>query len=348
MLIFCSPLFAVVLLAQAAPPEPAGSGVVTYQPWWREAAGSRPAREPQAREVIAYLGRTPLRFGDFIAWLSAMAGPQAKEIIKQPTAQKRALRQYLDLKLLAAKGQQEKLQDTQEFKTLMVALRLQAYARVLVDEDRAGGDGQRLKAQAESPSEQEVQAYFDANAERYVAPEAFTARSILVRLQGAPGAVGQGVTEAEALDRLAKAREELEAGRNWEEVARNFSDDPRSKDNGGLYLDYPFGRLDKEFDAAVRVQEIGKLSEPVKTSGGIWLIQVEAIRPRQPGDFNKIKNTIRKQMIPERWEQATRTYLEEARKQVGFREVANPSAESPGKPATVPAAKSAADAAPAP
>jgi parvulin-like peptidyl-prolyl isomerase len=332
---FLIPLASMALLAQTPAPEAPRpeAGKVVPAP--------AAAAEPQAGDVIAYLGKTPIRYGEFSSWLQAMAGSRADQMLKMPTARTQAMKQYLDLQVLAAKGEKEKLQDTKEFKTLVAALRQQAYARVLMDEDRPGSEGQKVKAKAENPSDEEVRAYFDANADRFSTPEKFTARHILVSLKGAPAAGDKGVSEEEALAKLAKAREELKAGKSWDEVAKAYSDDPGSKNNGGLYKDIPFGRFAKEFEAAARTQELGKVGEPVKTAFGYHLIQVESHTPKQPGDFDKLKDSIRKQMVPERREKAMKDYLEGVRKEMGFREVAAGSPEPPAAPAPKKPAKPA-------
>ena len=325
MIRLLSPLFALTLLAQnpAPVPRPAAPKVQPMPP-------GAEAPEPKDGDVVAYLGKTPIRYGAFSAWLGVMAGPRAEAMRKSPATRNQALKQYLDLQVLAAKGRQQNLQNTKAFKDLVEALKQQAYARVLMDEDRAGGDGQKLKAEAENPSEAEQLAYFNANSERYATPEKFTARHILVSLK----AGDQAVPEADALAKVAKAKAALAAGRSWDEVAKEYSDDPGSKATGGLYKDIPFGRFAKEFEAAVRSQEIGKVGEPVKTSFGFHLIQVEARSPKVPGEFEKVKDSIRKQMVPERREKLTKAYLEQVRKDVGFREVpgAAPVAPAPKAP----------------
>ena len=329
MLKVLSPLLALTLMAQNPPPEPPRPAAPRVQPMPPKAD----APEPKDSDVIAYLGKTAIRYGDFSAWLGVMAGPRAESMRKQAATRNQAQKQYLDLQVLAAKGRQEKLQDTKAFKALVEALKQQAYARVLMDEDRPGGDGQKLKAEAENPSEADLLAYFNANSERYATPEKFTARHILVSLK----AGDQAVPEADALAKLAKAKAELAAGKSWDEVAKAYSDDPGSKSSGGLYKDIPFGRFAKEFEAAVRSQDLGKLGEPVKTSFGFHLIQVEARSPKVPGEFEKVKDAIRKQMVPERREKLTKAYLERIRKDVGFREVpeaaAAPAPAAPAPPA---------------
>jgi hypothetical protein len=291
--------------------------------------------EPKDGDVIAYLGTRQITYGDFIGWLKVMVGPRAETLRKTATSRNQAQKQFLELQVLAAKGQKEKLQNTKQFQATLAALKQQCYARVLLDEDRKGGDGQKLKEKAENPTEAEVKAYFEANSERYATPERFTARHLLVSLKGAPGSGDKGYTEEEAKARIAKIQGELKAGKKLEDLTKEYSDDPGSKNTGGLYKDIPFGRFAKEFEEAVRTQEIGKVGEPVKTNFGYHLILVESRSPKQAGDFDKVKDSIRKQMVPERKERLTKEFMEQAKQDVGFREAPAP------QPAAAPASKPA-------
>jgi len=293
------------------------------------------APEPQESEVIAYLGKKKITYGDFTRWLKVMAGPRAEMIRKNPANRAQVEKQYLELQVLAAKGRKEKLQTTPEFKALLAALEQQCYARVLMDEDRPGSPTQKLKAKAENPTEEEVRAYFLANSERYATPEKFTARHILVSLKAMNG--GKGLTEEEAKARLDKIQEELKAGKKLEDLAKDFSDDPGSKDKGGLYTDISYGRFAKEFEEAVRRQEIGQVGEPVKTTFGYHLIQVLDRHPKEPADFDKVKDSVRKQMIPERQEKLKLEFMDQVKKDEGYREVSGVPAQ-PEKPQAAPKA----------
>ena len=322
------PLCAMTLMAQAPAPAPHG------MPPMQAAA----APEPKPGDPIAYLGSRAITYGEFTSFLKVMYGPRAEMVAKTPTSRNQAMKQYLEIQLLAAKGQKEHLDKTRQFQATLAAVRQQVYARVLLDEERPGGVGFKIKEQAENPTEAELKAYFDANGDRFATPEKFTARHILVSLKGAPGAGDKGHTEEEAKARLATIQAELKAGKKFEEAAKEYSDDPGSKANGGLYQDIPFGRFAKEFEAAVRTQEIGKVGEPVKTNFGYHLILVESRSPKQPGDFEKLKDTIRKQLAPERKDKLTKEFMEQIRKELGFREVAEAApAPMPPHPAPAPA-----------
>ena len=324
------PLIALTLVAQTPTPAPPSSR--SPNPVAMPGQSSTVAPEPQEGDVIAYLGKKKILYGDFTKWLKVMAGPRAEMVRKNPANRAQVQKQYLELQVLAAKGRRDKLQTTPEFKALLTALEQQCYARVLMNEDRPGSPAQKLKAKAENPTEEEVRAYFTANSERYATPEKFTARHILVSLKSVTG--GRGQTEEEAKAKLAKIQEELKAGKKLEDLAKDFSDDPGSKDKGGLYTDIPYGRFAKEFEEAVRKQDIGQVGEPVKTTFGYHLIQVLARQPKEPADFEKVKDSIRKQMVPERQEKLKQAFLDQARKEMRYREVSAP----PEKPLAPPKA----------
>lgn len=309
--------FALALAGQTPVPPPPGP--VPVRPFAAPGKPAAVAAEPQDGEVIAMLGGKKVHYGDFTRWLKLMAGPRAEQIRKNPANRAQVQKQYLELLVLAAKGRKDKLQTNPEFKALLAAMEQQCYARVLLDEERPGSPAQKMKAMAENPTEEEIRAYFASHSERYATPEKFSARHILVSLKSANG--GKGLSEEEAKDRIAKIQEELKAGKKLEELAKEYSDDPGSKDKGGLYTDIPYGRFAKEFEEAVRKQEIGQVGGPVKTAFGYHLIQVLARQPKEPGDFEKVKDSVRKQMIPERQAKLKQEFLEQAKQEVRYREV---------------------------
>jgi hypothetical protein len=291
--------------------------------------------EPEDGLVLATLGKQTIHYGDFTRWLKLMAGPRAEMVRRNPAVRAMAQKQYLEQLVLAAKGRRENLQNTAEFKSLHAALEMECYARILMDVDRPGSDAQKLKTQAENPSEEEVQAYFKANGDRYAAPEKFSARHILVSLKGAGG---KPLTDEEAKVKVAKIQEALKAGRKLEDLTKEFSDDAATKDKGGLVQDIPYGRFAHEFEEAVRKQDIGLVGEPVKTPFGYHLIQVLARTPKQPADFEKVKDTVKTQMIPERRERLNREFIEGIKKEVGYQDAA-PATPKPAAGPQAPAPK---------
>jgi hypothetical protein len=347
MLKILLPLLSLTLVAQAPVP-PSPRPMPPRMPGMSQ--NMMPgAPEPKDDEVIAYLGKRTIHYSDFSKWLGLMAGPRAAQIRKSAASRGQAMKQYLDIQVCAAKGKREKLEALPEFKATMAAVTQQVYTKILMDEERAGSDAMKAKEQAEHPSDLEILAYFKANSERFATPEKFSARHILVSLKPAGG--GKALTEEEAKARVAKIQEELKAGKKLQDLSSEYSDDPGSKAKGGLYEDIPYGRFAKEFEEAVRKQDIGVVGEPVKTTFGYHLIQVVSRSPKQTAEFDKVKDTVRQQMLPERREKAKKAYMEQIRKEVGFREPEpkpQPTPAPMAHPAAAPAPAPAAAPAPAP
>ncbi len=65
----------------------------------------------------------------------------------------------------------------------------------------------------------------------------------------------------------------LEGGADFAEVAKEFSTDPGSKDTGGEYEWFGFGKMVPEFWNSAYNLELNKISEPVQSSHGFHVIE---------------------------------------------------------------------------
>ncbi len=104
--------------------------------------------------------------------------------------------------------------------------------------------------------------------------EQVNARHILIRFPEVSEGKTQEQAEAEALAKIQEIRKRIEGGENFEDVAKQVSDDTSNKEQGGDLGWFGRGRMVKEFEDAAFALEPGKLSEPVKTSFGYHLILV--------------------------------------------------------------------------
>ncbi len=113
-------------------------------------------------------------------------------------------------------------------------------------------------------------------------PRSVQVRHILLSYKGAPKA-DAAVTRSE--DEAKKLADEittkLNNGEKFEDLAKQYSDDKGSKDNGGLYTNpVKTGGTDyvKEFqDASLGLTQAGQLSAPTKTVFGYHIIKAEKI-----------------------------------------------------------------------
>lgn len=70
-------------------------------------------------------------------------------------------------------------------------------------------------------------------------------------------------------------------GEDFAELAKKYSEDPGTKEKGGLLEDFPRGRTVPEFDKVSFTLPIGEISEPVKTEFGWHIIKVIDRKPEQ-------------------------------------------------------------------
>lgn len=119
-------------------------------------------------------------------------------------------------------------------------------------------------------SEEDVAAFYEANKEQYK-QETVSARHILFLTQGKSDEE-KTQTKALAENVLKRAR----AGENFIALVSEFSEDPGSNTSGGLYEDFPRGRMVQAFEDASFNMKIGDISNLVETPYGYHIIKKEA------------------------------------------------------------------------
>jgi len=104
-------------------------------------------------------------------------------------------------------------------------------------------------------------------------------RHILVRAR-------EGLSEAQARDRLKKLRDQIEAGADFGEIAKSNSEDASASKGGDLGWVAP-GDTVPEFERAMNALKDGEVSQPVQTPFGWHLVQVIGRRSDEMSDDRK-------------------------------------------------------------
>lgn len=81
---------------------------------------------------------------------------------------------------------------------------------------------------------------------------------------------------------------------NWDKLAKKYSQDPGSKNNGGLYSNQPASNWVPQYAKAVTTQPIGKVGQPFNTTYGWFVVEVlnRTIEP-----FATVKSQVENQML---------------------------------------------------
>ena len=126
-------------------------------------------------------------------------------------------------------------------------------------------------------SDEQIEDYYNKNKKRFAQPERRDLRIVLTK------------TEAKANE----AKAALEDGDSWKEVAKKYSIDQASKNQGGSLLAVAKGQQEPALDEAVFEAKKGELAGPVKTQFGQYVFQVQKITPASQQTLEQAKATIR-------------------------------------------------------
>nr|VFK36699.1 MAG: peptidyl-prolyl cis-trans isomerase D [Candidatus Kentron sp. SD]VFK40237.1 MAG: peptidyl-prolyl cis-trans isomerase D [Candidatus Kentron sp. SD]VFK78582.1 MAG: peptidyl-prolyl cis-trans isomerase D [Candidatus Kentron sp. SD] len=138
------------------------------------------------------------------------------------------------------------------------------------------------------PSEENLRALYENQKVDYIEPEQRRARHILLRLD--PEANETAV--ATVRDRLVEVKRRLKKGDAFEDLAKEYSEDPGSASQGGDLGFFGVGVMDREFEAAVYSLAKGEVSEPIRSRFGLHLIELTEIRPSTVHPFEKVRDKL--------------------------------------------------------
>ncbi len=127
------------------------------------------------------------------------------------------------------------------------------------------------------------------------------------------------VTEADwqaALEEAQQVRRQIVDGAAFAELAKQLSDDPGSKDEGGEVGVIERGALLPEFEDAVFGLPEGELSEPVRTPYGYHLIRVEEIIPKHVPTLEEAREGLRAQIAAEDRRALWEEWLKQAKEEL--------------------------------
>ncbi|EJR55362.1 peptidylprolyl isomerase [Bacillus cereus] len=98
-------------------------------------------------------------------------------------------------------------------------------------------------------------------------------------------------------------KEKLNNGEDFAALAKQYSEDPGSKEQGGEIAGFAPGQTVKEFEEAAYKLDAGQVSDPVKTSYGYHIIKVTDKKELKP--FDEVKDKIRKDLEQQRLQDTT-------------------------------------------
>lgn len=120
-------------------------------------------------------------------------------------------------------------------------------------------------------SETELREYYDANQTKYTEDESYRARHIFFKTSEKSPAEDIKRTMTTALMVLAEAK----SGKDFAELARNYSEDPAARKDGGDLGTFKKGDMQAELESTILTMKPGEVSELVYTPVGFHIIKLE-------------------------------------------------------------------------
>jgi peptidyl-prolyl cis-trans isomerase D len=142
-------------------------------------------------------------------------------------------------------------------------------------------------------NEEEIKTYYEDNIDSFKEPKSVKASHILFKLAEGATKDEENKVKEKAESILKKAR----AGEDFAKLAKEYSDDTQTKENGGELGYLQKGQTTETFENAAFNLKKGEISEPIKTSYGYHIIKVEDVKDERVLDFQEAHDTIKNKLI---------------------------------------------------
>jgi peptidyl-prolyl cis-trans isomerase C len=247
-------------------------------------ASALPAFAQTEDSVIAKIGDKSITERD----LAMATADLAEQFAQVPEESRKAaiLNALIDVKLLAAKGESAGIEKDPGFVARMQFLRERALHNAYFQENALN-----------KVTDEEVKARYDKEVAAMPPQQEVHAMHILVKSK-------------EEADKIVK---ELDAGKDFGELAKANSTDPSAAQNGGDLGFFGKGQMVPEFEAAVFAMKDGEYTKtPVQTQFGFHVIKRVEERNVPAPEFKDVEAQVRQMVVREKYS----ALIEEARKGV--------------------------------
>ncbi|PLS02786.1 peptidylprolyl isomerase [Neobacillus cucumis] len=147
-------------------------------------------------------------------------------------------------------------------------------------------------------TDEEMKTYFDENKDSFATAEQVKASHILV-----------------ADEKTAKeVKQKLDNGEDFATLAKKYSSDEGTKDNGGELGYFSKGTMVTEFEDVAFSLPVNKISDPVKTDYGYHIIKVESKKAAKEANYEDSKAQIKETLFDQKVDSEYETWLDKKKK----------------------------------
>jgi len=140
---------------------------------------------------------------------------------------------------------------------------------------------EQLKEKAPTPSQSEIKAYYEASkSTQFTQKPSRDVRMVLTKDQ-------------KKAEEAAAALGKDNSAKNWTKVAKKYSEDPTTKESGGLQKEVQEGTLEEPLNAEIFSTPEGELKGPTKGKGGYVVFEVVNSTPESAQSLETVESQIK-------------------------------------------------------
>jgi parvulin-like peptidyl-prolyl isomerase len=167
----------------------------------------------------------------------------------------------------------------------------------------------RIRADAADVRDSEVERFYDENEDRLTLPEQVRVRHILLTWKPMGTQDDRGTIYKQMEPILERAR----AGEDFAALAREFSEDSATKDNGGDTGLFHRGTMVPAFEEVAFSLQPGEISDPVGTVFGVHILKLEERQEARLLPLEEVREQLRNYVRDEKMEAAVDAKVDELR-----------------------------------
>ncbi|MDK2976200.1 MAG: peptidyl-prolyl cis-trans isomerase [Candidatus Marinimicrobia bacterium] len=173
-------------------------------------------------------------------------------------------------------------------------------------------DGLIFQAYLEQVIDPEIDVPEEVLQEAYKAPVSASVRHILLSTQG------QNPEEkAETRKKMEGILKRARSGEDFAKLAKEYSEDPGSKEQGGLYENFSRGQMVPAFDEAAFSEPVGSITDIVETQFGYHIIKI-LDRKSETRPFEEVRDSLRANELSSLRNAAIEAKLEELKEKYNY------------------------------
>jgi peptidyl-prolyl cis-trans isomerase C len=155
----------------------------------------------------------------------------------------------------------------------------------------------------------ETKAYYDGNSQMFKQPGQVKASHILIKVD----AGADDAKKAEVRKKIETVQEKVNAGADFAELAKEYSEGPSNTRGGDLGF-FRRGQMVKPFEDAAFAMKANEVSDIIETRFGYHIIKVYGIKPEQTLAYADVKDKLNQRLKQEKVEKDATQYISQLKK----------------------------------